>query len=227
MSGALAGRALAAVGIVAGLLAVALDLTSGGGSTSRYLDNGAVAAFLVALLLNSRVMRRPISWASGPSCCAASPMRPSSGPTKPTLTLAETPQPAIATSIQKWFQPQCPFSTRATPRPNAANSAVGVDTRPDPATHLAERSERLAVTLALEDHPERGQRHIAADPDHDRQHIQREVDLIRPRREPEEDDHHADQHDSREHRGSRSAHGACAAAGTDSADATLSSISGN
>jgi hypothetical protein len=50
MSGALAGRALAAVGIVAGLLAVALDLISGGGSTSRYVDNGAVAAFLVVLL---------------------------------------------------------------------------------------------------------------------------------------------------------------------------------
>jgi hypothetical protein len=50
MSGALAGRALAAVGIVAGLLAVALDLISGGGTTSRYLDQGAVAAFLVVLL---------------------------------------------------------------------------------------------------------------------------------------------------------------------------------
>ena len=50
MSASLGGRALAAVGVIAGLLAVALDLLSSGASTARYLDHGAVAAFLIALL---------------------------------------------------------------------------------------------------------------------------------------------------------------------------------
>ena len=50
MSASLAGRALAGVGVVMGLLAVALDLVSSGGSTARYLDHGAVAAFIIVLL---------------------------------------------------------------------------------------------------------------------------------------------------------------------------------
>jgi hypothetical protein len=50
MSAGLAGRAVAAIGTIAGLLAVSLDLVSSGGSTLRYVDHGAVAAFLFILL---------------------------------------------------------------------------------------------------------------------------------------------------------------------------------
>jgi hypothetical protein len=48
MTVALAGRGVAMIGIILGLLAVGLDLASGG--ASRYLDSGAVAVFAIALL---------------------------------------------------------------------------------------------------------------------------------------------------------------------------------
>jgi predicted outer membrane lipoprotein len=50
MTVALAGRGVAMIGIILGLLAVSLDLVSSGGATSRYLDSGAVAVFAIALL---------------------------------------------------------------------------------------------------------------------------------------------------------------------------------
>jgi hypothetical protein len=48
MTVSLAGRGVAMIGIILGLLAVALDFASGG--TSSYLDSGAVAVFAIALL---------------------------------------------------------------------------------------------------------------------------------------------------------------------------------
>jgi hypothetical protein len=50
MSRGLLGRAIAMVGIIAGLLAVGLVLTSAGGATGRYLDGGATTVFAIILL---------------------------------------------------------------------------------------------------------------------------------------------------------------------------------
>jgi hypothetical protein len=46
----LAGRGVAMLGIILGLLAVGLDLISSGGATGRYLDHGVVAIFAIGLL---------------------------------------------------------------------------------------------------------------------------------------------------------------------------------
>jgi hypothetical protein len=50
MTVGLAGRAVAMLGIILGLLAVGLNLVSAGGATSHYFDNGVVAVFAIALL---------------------------------------------------------------------------------------------------------------------------------------------------------------------------------
>ena len=50
MTVGLAGRAVAMLGIILGLLAVGLDLISAGGATSHYFDHGVVAVFVIALL---------------------------------------------------------------------------------------------------------------------------------------------------------------------------------
>jgi len=50
MTGALAGRVVAAVGIVCGLLAIGLVLVSGAGGTLHYADHGFDIAFVVGLL---------------------------------------------------------------------------------------------------------------------------------------------------------------------------------
>lgn len=50
MTVGLAGRAVAMIGIILGLLAVGLDLISAGGATSHYFDQGVVAVFTIALL---------------------------------------------------------------------------------------------------------------------------------------------------------------------------------
>jgi hypothetical protein len=50
MSQTLAGRAIALVGIVTGLLAIGLNLVGSGGGAAHYADHGAVIAFVIALL---------------------------------------------------------------------------------------------------------------------------------------------------------------------------------
>ena len=50
MSRTLAGRAIAMAGIVAGLLAIGLNLVGSGGGAAHYADHGAVIAFVIALL---------------------------------------------------------------------------------------------------------------------------------------------------------------------------------
>jgi hypothetical protein len=50
MTKGLAGRAIAMIGIILGLLAVGLDVVSAHGATSRYLDHGVVVAFLISTL---------------------------------------------------------------------------------------------------------------------------------------------------------------------------------
>jgi hypothetical protein len=50
MSRMLAGRAIAMLGIITGLLAVGLNVVGSGGAAVHYADHGAVIAFLVALL---------------------------------------------------------------------------------------------------------------------------------------------------------------------------------
>ncbi|HXR14388.1 MAG TPA: hypothetical protein VN740_06975 [Solirubrobacteraceae bacterium] len=50
MSVGLAGRAVAMLGIILGLLAVGLNLVSAHGATSHYFDHGVVAVFTIALL---------------------------------------------------------------------------------------------------------------------------------------------------------------------------------
>jgi hypothetical protein len=50
MSRTLAGRATAMAGIVAGLVAIGLNLVGSGGGAAHYADHGAVIAFVVALL---------------------------------------------------------------------------------------------------------------------------------------------------------------------------------
>ena len=50
MTVGLAGRGVAMLGIILGLLAVGLDLISAGGATSHYFDHGVVAVFTIGLL---------------------------------------------------------------------------------------------------------------------------------------------------------------------------------
>ena len=50
MTAGLAGRAVAMIGIILGMLAVGLNLISAGGATSHYFDQGVVAVFTIALL---------------------------------------------------------------------------------------------------------------------------------------------------------------------------------
>ncbi|HZL55321.1 MAG TPA: hypothetical protein VFC22_06805 [Solirubrobacteraceae bacterium] len=50
MTVGLAGRGVAMIGIILGLIAVGVDLVSSGGSASHYYDSGAVAVFAIVLL---------------------------------------------------------------------------------------------------------------------------------------------------------------------------------
>jgi len=60
MTVALAGRGVAMIGIILGLLAVGLDLVSGG--SARYLNSGAVAVFAIALLSMSSYLPAEVGY---------------------------------------------------------------------------------------------------------------------------------------------------------------------
>jgi hypothetical protein len=62
MTVGLAGRGVAMIGIILGLLAVGLDLVSSGGQFSHYYDSGAVAVFAIVLLSMSSYLPAEVGY---------------------------------------------------------------------------------------------------------------------------------------------------------------------
>ena len=63
-----------------------------------------------------------------------------------------------------------------------------IDPCPDPGAHPAERAERLSLAPPLEHDSEHRERHVATDPDHGGEDVDREVGVVRGGREREEED---------------------------------------
>ena len=147
-------------------------------------------------IMKSRFTRAATSGDVGPYFCAASSIRPSSGPTKPTPTSGGD-HPADEPEDDPELAPvPVALAHQRDAERDHDEERRGVDLDSDPGTHLPERCKGLAVLAALEHDAERGERDVSADPDDRRDHVDRHVDLVGRGRERQQDDRTDEQEDA-------------------------------